>query len=164
MKIRLPGNLSPFSILWSMCFVLFMTASVCASTNIPTTPSEPTDAPSYAFVYKGDHVLVYTKDDRTLHMIVTENNSERQTITGRATVIERLGRGTLFYKQDNTLGSSPVYKSSVDVSFSEIEYIEIKEPKDGWPIPIDGVDPSSKRGGEHFKLILFIICGPLCSY
>ena len=163
MKTKLPGNFFPSSLIRSMCFVLFITASGCASASKPITPSEPTDAPSYAFVYKGDHVLVYTKDDRTLHMIVTENNSERQTITGRATVIERLGRGTVFYKQDNTWGSSPVYKSSVDVSFSEIENIEIKEPKDGWPIPIDGVDPSSKRGGEHFKLFLFIICGPLCS-
>jgi len=122
-----------------------MTASGCASTNIPTTPSEPTEAPSYAFVYEGDRVLVYTKDDRILHMIVTENNSESQTIKGRARVIERLGRGTVFYKQDYSRGSSPVYESSVDVSFSEIENIEIKEPKDGWPIPIDGVSASSAR-------------------
>jgi hypothetical protein len=71
----------------------------------------------YVIVSKGDHVLVYTKDGRKLDIVITEADSKKQKI---------IGKGTEFYKQDYSWVSSPVYESSVDVNFSEIESIEIK--------------------------------------
>ena len=90
MKTKLLGNFLPSFLMRSMCFVLFMTASGCASTSKPIpyyrqiTPSISTDAPDtfaivpvkggerdlyVAVLKKGDHVLVYTKDDRKLARI-----------------------------------------------------------------------------------------------
>ena len=66
-----------------MCLALFMTASGCASTNLPTTPSEKPDTVSYVSANQGDHVLVSTKDDQKINLIVTEINSERKILIGR---------------------------------------------------------------------------------
>jgi len=137
MKTRISGNYSPSRLICSICFIMLMTASGCASTNIPTTTKEPTNVDPYQYVYKenshlyvykGDHILVNTKDDRALQMIVTENNWERRTITGRP-LAKRPGRGTVYYEQDNSLGAQTFYESSVDVSFAEIESIEIRDIK-----------------------------------
>ena len=109
MKTRLPGNFISFLRTWNMCFALFLTASGCASTNIPINPSDTTDAVSHVSVSKEDHVLVYTKDDRTLDMVITEINSERQIIIGRPI--------------SKPKGS---YYKPIAVSYSDIASIEIK--------------------------------------
>ncbi len=82
MKTRLLGNFSPSPLVWSICFVLFLTASGCAS-SIPITPSETTDAVSNVSIEKGDHALINAKDDREVEMVVTEINSKRKILIGR---------------------------------------------------------------------------------
>ena len=111
MKTRLPGNFFTSPLLCSVCLVLFVTVSGCASTSIPINPSESTDTVSYVSVKKGDHILIKTKDDRYLNMIVTGINSERQTITGRPI----------------SKGKYSDYEPLV-VYFSEIESVEHKPP------------------------------------
>jgi hypothetical protein len=110
MKPGLPGNFIPSPLKWCMCFALFLTASGCASTNIPINPSDTTDAVSHVSVSKEDHVLVYTKDDRTLDMVITEINSERQIIIGRP----------ISKPKDS-------YYKPIAVSYSDIASIEIKK-------------------------------------
>ena len=89
MKTKLPGNYFPSSLMRSMCFVLFVTASGCASTNelsadtVSLVPVKQGERDLYLAVSKGDHVLVYAKDDRTLDMVVTGISSEKQIIVGQ---------------------------------------------------------------------------------
>ena len=94
----------------------------------------------------GDNVLVYTKDNRKLDIVLTEADSKKQTITGR---------GTVLYKQNYSWRPLPVYEPSIDVNFSEIESIEIKEPEGGWPAP-------PNRWAEYGKAFWMVFCGPLC--
>ena len=103
MKTRLLGNFFPSPLVCSMCLVLLITTSGCASTNTPNTVS-------LVPVKKGDHVLVHMKDDRALRMVVIEISSERQVITG-----------WLFYKSEY-VSYGPIY-----VNFSNIESIEAKQ-------------------------------------
>jgi hypothetical protein len=109
MKTRLPGNFHPSPLAWFICFVLFLTASGCA-TNIPINPSETTDSVSHISVSKEDHVLVYTKDNRKIDMVVTEINSERKILIGRPVSQPKVS-----------------YYKPIAVYFSDIVSIEAKQ-------------------------------------
>ena len=142
MKTRIPGNFSPFSLMRSMCFVLFIAASGCA-TSIPINPSETPDTVSYVSANQGDHVLVYTKDDQKLNLIVTEINSERKILIGRPV-------------------SQPKYSyyEPIAVNFSDIEGVETKQSK-----PRNGDDdldePSGSVAGGIGHLTVQLLLGSL---
>ena len=82
METRLLGNFS-LSLIRSMCFVLFIATSGCASTNIPITSPESSGVASNVSIKKGDYVLINTNDDRKVDMVVTEINSKRKILIGR---------------------------------------------------------------------------------
>jgi hypothetical protein len=155
MKTRKPGNFIPFSLMWAMYFILFITASGCATSRTINPPEKP-DTVSYMSANQGDHVLISTKDDQKLDIIVTEINSERKILIGRPV-------------------SQPKYSyyKPIAVNFSDIEDIETKqskppnrdddldEPKG--PLVVYSPGISDLLTWEHFRDALFAgFCGPLC--
>ena len=82
METRLLDNFS-LSLIRSMCIVLSIATSGCASTNIPITPPESSGVASNVSIKKGDYVLINTNDDRKVNMVVTEINSKRKILIGR---------------------------------------------------------------------------------
>ena len=137
-----------------MCFALFITASGCA-TSIPINPSEKPDTASYVSANQGDHVLVSTKDDQKLDIIVTEINSERKILIGRPV-------------------SQPKYSyyKPIAVNFSDIEDIETKQSKPPNRYYLDqpkgsltGYSPGNPSiwTWENFGYALIAgFCGPFC--
>ena len=125
-----------------MCFALFITASGCA-TSIPINPSEKPDTASYVSANQGDHVLVSTKDDQKLDIIVTEINSERKILIGRPI-------------------SQPKYSyyKPIAVNFSDIEGIETKQSKP--PNQDDDLDePNGSVSKGIVSLTVHLLLGAL---